>query len=236
LIQAVAAANPRTIVVLNAGGSVESMSWIDSVAALVHAFYPGQAGGTALAEMLFGQTNPSGKLPFSWEKRWEESAAYEHYPLAANPEANDYKEGLLLGYRWFDTQKIAPLFPFGFGLSYTQFELSVFGRVKGMAGAGGAIQFSVDVRNTGKCAGAEVVQVYAENPAGQPGRPVHELKAYGKVFLQPGEKRTLTLNINPADLAAWDAATHGWVPARGERTFLAGDSSRNLPLQTVVSL
>ena len=232
LIKAVAAVNPRTVVVLNAGGSVETASWIEHSAALVHAFYPGQAGGTALAEIIFGQVNPSGKLPFSWEKRWQDSAAYGNYPTTSDPKANEYKEGTLLGYRWFDTKGIEPLFPFGFGLSYTRFELSNFTAAKS---GPDEIRFTVEARNTGVRAGAEIVQVYADTP-GQPGRPARELKAYGKVFLQPGEQKTLTLSVNPADLAAWDAAAHHWSAAQGERAFMAGDSSRNLTLRATLSL
>ena len=232
MIQAVAAANPRTVVVLNAGGSVESVGWIDSAAALVHAFYPGQAGGTALAEIVFGQTNPSGKLPFSWEKRWEDSAAYGNYPTKDDPTSNDYKERLLLGYRWFDTKQIAPLFPFGFGMSYTHFDLSNFAASKDDPDN---LTFTVEVQNNGARSGAETVQVYVDT-TGQPGRPAHELKAYGKVFLQPGEKKTLTLSVKRVDLATWDAVAHHWVEAKGECSFLAGESSRELPLRTALSL
>ena len=236
LIDAVAAANSRTVVVLNAGGSVETAGWIDHAAALVHAFYPGQGGGTALAEVLFGQTNPSGKLPFSWEKRWEDSAAYGHYPDKDHPKTNDYAEGVLLGYRWFDTKKIEPLFPFGFGLSYTRFELSGFKASKNEKD--NDLSFTVEVKNTGKVPGAEVVQVYAEGGTTTQAarRPTRELKAYHKVFLQPGEKKMVTLNLNPADLAVWDAAAHHWVEAQGEQNFQAGDSSRNLVLRTSLSM
>ena len=235
MIRAVAAANPRTVVVLNAGGSVETASWIDSAAGLIHAFYPGQSGNTALAEILFGQINPSGKLPFSWEKRWEDSAAYGHYPDAANAKSNDYREGLLLGYRWFDAKKIEPLYPFGFGLNYTQFELANFRAAKGTDGK--EIRFTVDVCNAGRRAGAEVVQVYVDRADGQsPARPAHELKAFGKVFLQPGETKTVTMTLDPADLATWDPATHRWAAFSGAGSFLAGDFSRNLPLHASLSI
>ena len=202
--------------------------WIDAPAAILHAFYPGQEGGTALAEILFGETSPSAKLPFSWEKRWEDSAAYGHYPIPGVTWRNDYHEKLLLGYRWFDAKNIEPLFPFGFGLSYTRFELTDL--VAARNGIDDVI-LTAQVRNIGDRAGAEVVQVYAAPPApGEPGRPPHELKAFGKVFLQPGETRTLTMHLNPADLADWDVAGHQWKPARGNYTFRAGNSSRDLPL------
>jgi len=235
LIKAVAAINPHTVVVLNAGGSVATAGWIDRAAALLHAFYPGQEGGRALGEIIFGQVNPSGKLPFSWEKRWEDSAAYGRFPDNDHPLVNDYAEGLLLGYRWFDAKNIQPLFPFGYGLSYTDFVLSKFKAAKNLAN--GQVVFQVNVRNTGHATGAEVVQVYVDVAATSHGdRPPRELKAYGKVFLQPGEQKTLTLSLNPADLATWDVAGQRWSPVGGTYTFQAGDSSRNLTLRTTLGL
>ena len=235
MIAQVAAVNPRAVVILNAGGSVETASWIEHAAGLLHAFYPGQAGAAALAEILFGQTNPSGKLPFSWEKRWEDSAAYGHYPTRANPTANDYQEGIFLGYRWFDAKGIAPLFPFGFGLSYTNFALSDFRAARN--GTGGQVEFMVTVRNTGPVAGAEVVQIYVDQASERSSdHPPHELKAYGKVFLAPNEQQTLTLLLNPADLAHWDSAAHRWSAVAGTYRFQAGESSRLLTLHTTLSL
>ena len=234
LITMLARLNPHIVVVLNAGGSVETASWIEHVPALLHAYYPGSEGNTALAEIIFGRTIPSGKLPFSWEKRWEDSAAYGNYPDKDHPKSNTYKEGVFLGYRWFDAKGIEPLFPFGFGLSYTNFALS---DLKGGRSGADEVEFSVAVRNTGSRAGAEVVQLYAAPPAGGSlPRPPRELKAYGKVYLKPGEIRTLTLRVKLADLGAWDPGDKKWMTYPGEYVFQAGENSRDLPLRTSLTL
>ena len=227
-ITALAKLNSRVVVVLNAGGSVETASWIEHVPALLHAYYPGSEGNTALAEIVFGRTNPSGKLPFSWEKRWEDSAAYGNYPDKEHPKANTYKEGVFLGYRWFDAKNLEPLFPFGFGLGYTKFRMS---NLTAAVSGPNTVRCSVDVQNTGARAGAEVVQIYAAPPADPLPRPPRELKAFGKVFLQPGESKTLDLEIKIADLATWDPAAKKWRMPAGEYVFQAGDSSRDLPLR-----
>ena len=232
-IRRLAKLNPHTVVVLNAGGSVATAGWIGHAEALLHAYYPGQEGNVALAEILFGKTTPSGKLPFSWEKRWEDSAAFGNYPSAKHPHSNTYKEAVLLGYRWFDAKDIAPLFPFGFGLSYTKFELS---GLKAEKAGDDTVSFSVQVRNTGERAGAEVVQVYSANVSGLEGHAPHELKAYGKVLLQPGETKAVQMKAKLADLMSWDPATKSWTLPNGEYQFQAGDSSRDLPLKTTLSL
>jgi beta-glucosidase len=239
LIQSAAALNPHTIVILNAGGSVRTADWIDQAPVLLDAFYPGQEGGTAIAEILFGDTNPSGKLPFSWEKRWEDSAAYGNYPTAGNPYANTYKEGVFLGYRWFDAKGIAPLFPFGYGLSYTTFALSdPIARIENSDSNSGSsdIEVTVTVRNTGARAGVETIQAYVHPPTADAPRPVRELKAFSKVALQPGESKSVTMHIARGDLAYWNPASKNWVVTSGGYTVEIGDSSRNLPLKTGFSL
>ena len=232
LITRVARVNPRVVVVLNAGGSVATESWVHRATALIHAYYPGTMGNVALGGIVFGTINPSGKLPFSWEKRWEDSAAYGNYPNSDHPKSNTYKEGVFLGYRWFDAKDREPLFPFGFGLSYTEFAFSDLKAEK----TGDAVGFAVQVRNTGARAGAEVVQVYAATPPGELPRPPRELKAYGKVFLEPGETSTVSMRVKTADLQTWDPAAKTWTLPTGEWTFQAGDSSRNLPLKTTLAL
>ncbi len=224
LIGAVAKLNPRVIVILNAGGSVESADWIGSAPALLHAFYPGQAGGQALADILFGDVNPSGKLPFSWEKRWEDCAAYGNYPTAESGRVNTYKEGVFLGYRWFDAKGIEPLFPFGYGLSYTTFRFSDF-RV---ASNGGNLTATVTVTNTGTRDGAEIAQVYVEPPKGAVPRPVRELKGFARVSLKAGESKTV--NIPCDDLSYWDPGAKAWTVTPGEYVARVGDSSRQLYL------
>ena len=232
-IRRIAKLNPRTVVVLNAGGSVATADWIGQAAALLHAYYPGQEGNVALAEILFGKTNPSGKLPFSWEKRWEDSAASGNYPSEKHPHNNTYKEGVLLGYRWFDTKNIAPLFPFGFGLSYTKFNLS---ELKIEKNGNDEVDFSVQVQNTGERAGAEVVQVYSAISSGLEPRAPHELKAYGKVLLQPGETKTVQMKAKLMDLMSWDSTAKKWTLPSGEYQFQAGDSSRSLQLKAALNL
>ena len=228
LIQSVAALNPHTIVILNAGGAVETKGWLDKVPVLLDAFYPGQEGGTAIAEILFGQTNPSGKLPFTWEKRWEDSPAYGNYPTPQDPKANTYKEGIFHGYRWFDAKGTEPLFPFGFGLGYTSFDLS---DAKVAEDSNQDIEVTATVHNTGSRPGAEVVQVYVEPPKGDAPRPVRELKAFTKISLDPGETKTVPMHISRDDLAYWNPTSGTWVVTPGSYTARVGDSSRNLPLK-----
>ena len=232
LITRIGRENPRTIVVLNSGGSVATASWIGRAAGLIHAYYPGTMGNAALGSILFGAINPSGKLPFSWEKRWEDSAAFGNYPNGDHPKDNTYKEGVLLGYRWFDAKDRAPLFPFGYGLSYTQFAMSDLHAEK----AGDAVAFTVQVRNTGARAGAEVVQVYAAAPGGEQPKAPRELKAYAKVMLAAGETKTVKLQVKTADLQTWDSAGKAWTLPSGDWVFQAGDSSRDLPLKATLSL
>jgi beta-glucosidase len=233
LIRSVTALNPRAVVILNAGGSVETKGWIENVAAFLDAFYPGQEGGTAIAEILFGETNPSGKLPFTWEKQWEDSAAFGNYPTVLDKNANTYKEGVFLGYRWFDAKGAGPLFPFGYGLSYTTFEMSDPTVSKE---ANGDIGVTAAIHNTGRRAGADVIQVYIEPPKADAPRPIRELKAFSKVALQPGETRTVTMRIARNDLAYWSAETKGWVVTPGTYTARVGDCSRDLPLKAEFGL
>ena len=230
LIREAAKLNPRTIVVLNAGGSVATAGWVDQIPALLHTYYPGQCGGQAIAEILFGKVNPSGKLPFSWEKRWEDSAAYGHYPAYGEKSPNnDYDEGVFLGYRWFDSQGIKPLYPFGHGLSYTTFE---FSDLKVKAGKEGSLKATVTVRNSGKRSGSEIVQLYVEPPASDVPRPVRELRGFARVELQPGESREVTTTFERQDLAYWNPATRGWVVTPGTYHAAAGSSSADLPLKS----
>jgi beta-glucosidase len=220
LIQAVAKLNPNVIVILNAGGSVATADWVGSAPVLLHAFYPGQAGGIALAEILFGDVNPSGKLPFSWEQRWEDCAAYGNYPTAQDPTSNTYKEGVFLGYRWFDAKGIEPLFPFGHGLSYTTFR---FSDLK-VSSTGGNPIVTVTVTNTGARKGAEVAQVYVAPPKCPVRRPVRELKGFAKVELNPGESKTVIIPCD--DLSYWDPMKKAWTITPGEYVVSVGDSSR----------
>jgi len=235
LIKAVTNLNPNTIVVLNAGGSVATADWIGSVPVLLHAYYPGQEGGTALAEIIFGETNPSGKLPFSWEQRWEDCAAFGNYPISKEQKGdNSYKEGVLLGYRWFDTKGVKPLFPFGYGLSYTTF---AYGDLKITPNENNdGLTVSATIKNTGNREGEEVAQVYIEPPQNKTLRPVRELKGFAKIRLQPGESKTLNIEIPHESLAYWNPKTKAWMVTPGKYLVEVGGSSRWLPLHAKFKL
>ena len=174
--------------------------------------------------------NPSGHLPFSWEKRWEDCAAFSHYPAYGEKTPdNDYKEGVFLGYRWLDSKGIQPLFPFGFGLSYTTFEFSDI-KVTRDEGKSGNYLASVTVKNTGSRQGAEVVQLYVEPPVANVPRPIRELRGFARVVLKPGERREVTIPFSDRDLAYWNPISEGWNLTPGLYTAAAGSSSEDLPV------
>jgi beta-glucosidase len=227
LIRETARLNPRTIVVLNAGGSVATEGWIERVPGLLHAFYSGQEGGTALAEILFGDINPSGRMPFTWEKRWEDTAAFQSgYPDVTNPAVKtvEYREGIFVGYRWFDAKRIAARFPFGHGLSYTTF---TYDKLTAQV-IDDEVRVTVDVTNTGARAGAEVVQLYVSQPQCSVRRPVRELKGFAKVVLAPGERRTVELTLSREAFAFFHPERKRWTVEPGEFVLEAGASAADL--------
>jgi beta-glucosidase len=232
MIQEVTRLNPRTVVILNAGGSVATDNWLDAVPAFLDAFYPGQAGGAALAEILFGQVNPSGKLPFSWEKRWEDCPAFGNFPTSSSAKENTYREGILLGYRWFDTKAIEPLFPFGYGLSYTSFTYS---NLQVKPSATGDFTATFTIQNKGTVPGGEIAQLYVAPPAISVARPVHELKGFARIDLQPGESKSVSIPVSRQDLAYWDPHTKEWTVSPGAYKIEVGASSRDLRLQESVT-
>ena len=247
LIAAVAAANPRTIVVLETGGPV-TMPWLGQVPAVLEAWYPGIRGGEAIAAVIFGDVNPSGKLPMTFP---ESEADLPHpvlpgsdvtpqpVPAAAGAPATaqrrtqvppfdiTYTEGLKVGYKWFDAEDKTPLFPFGHGLSYTTFSYS------GLKATGTSVTFTV--KNTGTRIGAEVAQVYAGLPEGS-GEPPRRLVAWEKILLVPGESKTVTLTLDPLLLSIFDAAADAWRLAPGDYRIFVGTSSRTTPLAVTVRL
>jgi beta-glucosidase len=221
LIRAVAAANPSTIVVLNAGAPV-AMPWADDVAAIVQLWFPGMEGGNALADVLFGDVNPSGRLPTSFPRRLEDSPAYPYYP--GQNGVVHYAEGLLVGYRHYDRSNIAPKFCFGHGLSYTRFE---YANLSVHADAGAA-RVSVDVTNVGDRAGQEVVQVYVRDPASAENEPDRELRDFTKFSLDAAQTRTVTFDLPSRAFAHWDSLTGSWTVRPGQREILVGSSSRDI--------
>lgn len=235
LIQRIVKANPRTIVVLE-GTMVEMGSWLSKVPALLQAWYPGMEGGNALARVLLGDVNPSGKLPCTFVKRLEDSPAHALGAYPGKSGAVTYAESLLVGYRWFDTRKIEPQFPFGFGLSYTAFKYSQLKIAESNGANGPAIIVQFELENTGAIAGAETTQLYIHPQAPSLMRPEKELKGFKKLFLKPGEKQTVIMALDKSALAFFDPAQHAWVAERGDYGILVGGSSRDLRLQGKFSL
>jgi beta-glucosidase len=224
LVAAVAEANPRTVVVLNVGSPVTT-PWLDQVPALVQAWYPGQELGRALAALLFGDENPSGKLPTTFPRRLEDTPAFRNYP--GTDDRVTYAEGLHLGHRHYDRHGIEPLFCFGHGLSYTTFDYGA-ARVSAEAIAGdGEVVVEVDVTNTGDRPGAEVVQLYLSHPDTTVDRPVRALRGFNRLRLAPGETGTARFPLGFRDLARWDVDAHGWKVDAGPVRFEIGASSRD---------
>ena len=233
LIDAVSAVNKNTIVALIAGGEVDTRPWLDHVPAFLHLWYPGQEGGTALAEILSGARSPEGKLPMSFAHSWEQNPVHDHYyapPAKAGETLHvKYAEGVFLGYRYYETAKKKPLYPFGFGLSYTSFKFSNL-QVSPRSGPPDNIQVSFDVTNSGQRGGAEVAQVYIGDPSAKVKRPVKELKGFEKVRLKPGQSQHVALTLDRRALSYWDEQAHDWRIDPGVFNVFVGDSSENTPL------
>uniref|UniRef100_E6QIC1 Thermostable beta-glucosidase B (Gentiobiase) (Cellobiase) (Beta-D-glucoside glucohydrolase) n=1 Tax=mine drainage metagenome TaxID=410659 RepID=E6QIC1_9ZZZZ len=235
LIEAVEHANPHTIVVINTGSPVTMTGWIDATPALLDIWYPGEEDGNALAAILYGDANPSGKLPVTLPKRLEDSPAFANYP-GTNLKVH-YAEGIYVGYRYFDSQKnVVPQFPFSFGLSYTIFALSNLSVSPATTSGAAEVAVSAQVRNTGKRAGAEVIQLYVHDGHAKVDRPAHELKGFERVSLAPGETKTVHFKLDRAALSYWSTKKHAWVADSGEFTLQVGSSSRDLPLQATLTL
>jgi beta-glucosidase len=232
LVSAVAAANPRTIVVLTAGGNVEMTRWIDRVPALLHAWFAGQEGGTALPAILYGETSPSGKLPVSFERRWEDNPVHDsYYPQQPGVRKVAYSEGVFLGYRYFDKAATRPLFPFGYGLSYTTFAYSDLTISPSITDLKGTVTVSFKIKNTGGREGAEVAQVYVGEPRSAVPRPPKELKGFAKVRLKPGEARTVNIVLDRRAFAYYDVQGRQWKVDPGDFDILVGSSSIKIELK-----
>ena len=230
LIGEVGKLNPHTVVVINAGGNVSMANWIDSAAALLHSWYLGQEGGTALAEVIFGDVNPSGKLPVSFEKRWEDSSSYRSYYPQRNEKRVAYTEGIFMGYRHFDKSQISPMFPFGFGLSYTRFAYSNLKLSSPRIHAGEKLRVRFEIANTGKCAGAEAAQLYLRDVKPREARPLKELKGFAKVFLEPGQSKTVEIELGPEAFSYFHPKQNAWLADPGTFEVLIGSSSRDVLL------
>ena len=253
LVSAMAALNPHTIVVLNGGGGMNVMGWLDSVPALVDAWYPGQEGGAAVADVLFGRQDPEGRLPVSWDRAWEDNPSAKWYygdPAKDTPMQTTWRTGklhteeirhliygdkLMVGYRYWTTVDKKPLFPFGYGLSYTTFKFANL-HVPATARSGATVPVSFDVTNIGSVKGAEVAQLYVSDPSAKIDRPERELKGFEKVRLDPGQTRHVTLNLDARSFSYWDTNTHNWKIDPGQFVIRVGDSSEDTPLSANVTL
>jgi beta-glucosidase len=235
LIRAVAAVNPHTIVVINSGGAVAWAGWLNKVPTVLQAWYSGQESGRAVADILFGDVNPSGKLPATFEKRWEDNPCFPYYDLCKGNKT-PYTEGIFVGYRGYDEKKIEPQFCFGHGLSYTEFK---YGKVKVSTETippTGQTTVSVEVKNTGKRAGDEVVQLYVHPVNSSVPQPPKQLRGFERVSLKPGEKKTVSLTLTGDQLAFYDVKTHGFVVETGAFDVMVGSSSRDIRGETQINV
>jgi beta-glucosidase len=230
LLRRLVEANPQTIVVLLGGGPVEMGSWLAQIPAVLQIWYPGMEGGNALAAVLFGDVNPSGKLSCTFPKRLEDSPAHALGAYPGKDGTVRYEEGLLVGYRWFDTRKVEPLFPFGFGLSYTRFEYSDLKLVPAKE-ANAVVLAEFEVKNIGARDGAEVAQLYVQDVQPRLPRPLKELKGFRKIFLKAGEKQTFSIPLERGAFAFYDPQKRGWAADKGDFRILVGSSSRDIRLQ-----
>lgn len=247
LIEAVAAANPHTVVTVESGGGFDTSRWLDKVPALLQDYYPGQEGGTAIGDVLFGKHDPEGRLPVSFDRAWKDNPSYPYYyptpgedtVLHVNqpgqPEHDitighvHYGDKLMVGYRYWTTTGKKPLFPFGYGLSYTTFSFSNL-QVPATAQSGSTVSVSFDVTNTGGVEGATVAQLYVSDPSAKVSRPERELKGFEKVRLNPGETKHVSLGLDARAFSYWDESDHKWAIDPGKFVVRVGDSSENTPL------
>jgi beta-glucosidase len=226
----------NVIAVLNAGGNVDMTGWLDRSRALVHAWYPGQEGNLAVAEILFGLTNPSGKLPVSLEKRWEDNATFNSYFDNDDDKRVTFSEGVFLGYRHFDTFGVEPLFPFGFGLSYTSFKYDGLKVNRKRFQPNEPVEAVIRVKNTGAREGAEIVQLYVADPVCSVSRPAKELKAFAKVWLKPGESRDVSFTLHVDAFQFFHPGKHRWVLEPGDFILMAGASSRDIRAKQTIRI
>lgn len=233
LVQAMLAANKNVIVVVTSGGGVDMRSWVEQTPALLEAWYSGQEGGTALAELLFGDYSPSGKLPVTFDRDWKDNATHDSYYPAEGTKDVKYTEGVFLGYRHYDKTSTKPLFPFGYGLTYSTFKYS---NLKVSGNDSSNVQVSFDLTNTGDREAADVAELYVSDPHASVPRPQKELKGFSKVNLKPGESKTITLMLDPRSFSFYDVAGKKWKVEPGEFGILVGNSSEDIALHGSVNL
>ncbi|MBV8857458.1 MAG: glycoside hydrolase family 3 C-terminal domain-containing protein [Acidobacteria bacterium] len=241
LINEMAAANKNTVVVITSGGGTDMSGWVERVPAVLQAWFPGQEGGTALAEILLGDVNPSGRLPVTFERRWEDNPVHASYYPASDDKRVEYKEGVFVGYRGYEKAGTKPLFPFGHGLSYTTFKydnlkVTPAPAVPDDTTGGPLYEVSFDVKNTGQREGSDVAQVYVSDTHASVPRPPKELKGFSKVTLRPGESRRVTVRLDGRAFSYYDVAAKRWRHDPGDFDILVGRSSEQIELRGKATL
>ena len=234
LISQIAAANKNTVIVVTSGGGVDMSTWVDRVPALLEVWYPGQEGGTALAQLLFGEFDPSGRLPISMERRWDDSAVHDTYYPKDGGNKVEYSEGVFVGYRHFDKSTAKPLFPFGYGLSYTSFAYKNL--TISAPSPDQEVTITFDVSNTGARPGADVAEVYVGDSHAPVARPVKELKGFAKVNLNPGETRNIMVKLDRRAFSYYDVSKHAWTVAPGSFDISVARSAADIELTGKVTL
>ena len=242
LIREMVAANKNSIVVLTSGGGVDMTRWLDSVPALLQAWYPGQEGGRALAEILFGDANPSGRLPMTFERQWADNPVHDSYYPAPDTNRVEYREGVFVGYRGYERNGTKPLFPFGFGLSYTKFSYSNL-TIQAIEAAPASrdasephVEVSFDVKNTGSQAGADVAEVYVGEAHPKVPRPAKELKGFARIELGPGETKRVTIRLDRRALSHYDPDAKHWLAQPDEFNISVGRSVETIELRGKLDL
>ncbi|HTR81235.1 MAG TPA: glycoside hydrolase family 3 C-terminal domain-containing protein, partial [Bacteroidota bacterium] len=242
--------NPNTVVIVTSGSGIKMTQWNARAKAIIYAWYLGQAGNTALAEIIGGMTNPSGKLPISIEKDFEDSPGFGYIPAGESlytgwngPEEKahpvfdiKYNEGIFVGYRWYDEKNIEPLYPFGYGLSYTKFEYSDLTVSKEKFEPADVVEVRFTVKNVGTRKGAEIAQLYVHDVASSLQRPVKELKGFRRIELDAGQSAVITLELSSQAFSYWNPASKGWFEERGNFVLQIGSSSRDIKLQKEIEL
>jgi beta-glucosidase len=242
--------NSNTVVIVTSGGGVRMTDWNDKTKAIIYAWYVGQAGNTALAEILSGKTNPSGKLPISIEKDFKDSPGYGYIPVneelytgshgeeekARNVYDIHYNEGVFVGYRWYESKNIEPLYPFGHGLSYTSFEYSDLNISNEQFNENDILTVSFTLKNSGNIEGQEITQLYIHDVNASVPRPIKELKGFQKVNLKPGESKTIQLKLDKKDFSFWNPEIKDWYAEKGKFILNIGSSSKDIKLKKEVEL
>lgn len=242
--------NSNVIMIVNSGSGIGMSQWNDKIAGLIYSWYPGQKGNEALAEVISGAVCPSGKLPITIEKKFEDSPGYPYLPEGEELYAGwdgdgdmmkevydlEYKEGVFVGYRWYESKKIEPLYPFGFGLSYTNFNYSNIKLSASTIKKGETLKVQFVLANTGAVEGAEVAQLYIKDHESSVARPAKELKDFIKVTLLPGEKKLIELEVTEADLSFYSEDKEAWVAEPGKFSVMIGSASNNILLEKIFTL